>query len=217
MKCENCDKEHDGKYSSGRFCGNKCARGFSTKAKRKEISERVRNTLISWDNSDRLCEECEEFFRPKRKTARFCSNSCSGKNRGKNPEIIKKIKLSINAKVKAGEWEGWKSRKKLEPSYPEKYFMEVLDNANIKYEYEKKAGKYFIDFAIEDCNRKIALEIDGKQHYTDEKRIISDIKKDNFLSIEGWIVYRIRWFNPTIKKNKKLLYEQIEEFKNFYK
>lgn len=45
MVCENCEQEHDGKYGSGRFCDNKCARGFSTKAKRKEISEKVSKSL----------------------------------------------------------------------------------------------------------------------------------------------------------------------------
>lgn len=32
MRCENCNEEHDGKYSSGRFCSSKCARSFSAKA-----------------------------------------------------------------------------------------------------------------------------------------------------------------------------------------
>lgn len=41
MKCENCKRSHDGKYGSGRFCTKECARGFSTKAKRKEINEKV--------------------------------------------------------------------------------------------------------------------------------------------------------------------------------
>lgn len=45
MKCENCNNEHDGSYGSGRFCSSKCARGFSTKAKRKEISEKVSKKL----------------------------------------------------------------------------------------------------------------------------------------------------------------------------
>ena len=31
MICENCGKEHDGAYGSGRFCCSKCARSFSTK------------------------------------------------------------------------------------------------------------------------------------------------------------------------------------------
>lgn len=40
-KCENCELEHNGEYGSGRFCSNKCARGFSTKNKRLEINEKV--------------------------------------------------------------------------------------------------------------------------------------------------------------------------------
>ena len=46
MICENCGTEHSGKYGSGRFCCQKCARGFSTKLKRKEISEKVSKALF---------------------------------------------------------------------------------------------------------------------------------------------------------------------------
>lgn len=31
MLCENCNKQHNGSYGSGRFCNKKCARSFSTK------------------------------------------------------------------------------------------------------------------------------------------------------------------------------------------
>jgi predicted HNH restriction endonuclease len=41
MKCENCEKEHEGTYGSGRFCAKECARGFSTKEKRIEINKKV--------------------------------------------------------------------------------------------------------------------------------------------------------------------------------
>lgn len=44
-KCEYCHKYHTGGYGSGRFCSAKCARGFSTKARREEISEKVSKTL----------------------------------------------------------------------------------------------------------------------------------------------------------------------------
>lgn len=40
MKCESCDAEHDGTYGSGRFCGSKCARGFSTKKDREAINQK---------------------------------------------------------------------------------------------------------------------------------------------------------------------------------
>ena len=40
MKCENCKKDHDGSYGSGRFCCEKCARSFSTsKDKQDELKD----------------------------------------------------------------------------------------------------------------------------------------------------------------------------------
>lgn len=45
MKCEQCESTHDGSYGSGRFCTSKCARGFSTKEKRKSINEKVSSAL----------------------------------------------------------------------------------------------------------------------------------------------------------------------------
>lgn len=41
MQCEYCLAEHDGSFATGRFCNRKCSNGFSTKAKRKEINEKV--------------------------------------------------------------------------------------------------------------------------------------------------------------------------------
>lgn len=41
MKCEYCGKEHDGSYGSGRFCSESCAKGFSTRAKRKVINQKL--------------------------------------------------------------------------------------------------------------------------------------------------------------------------------
>lgn len=52
MICENCQRDHDGLYGSGRFCSCKCARGFSTKEKRQEINEKVANSLRGIPLSD---------------------------------------------------------------------------------------------------------------------------------------------------------------------
>jgi hypothetical protein len=51
ITCEYCLKEHEGKYGSGRFCRKECSRAFSTKAKRKEINERVAKKLRNRDFS----------------------------------------------------------------------------------------------------------------------------------------------------------------------
>ena len=43
--CEYCNEEHDGSYGSGRFCNKKCASGYSTREKRKEINQTVSKKL----------------------------------------------------------------------------------------------------------------------------------------------------------------------------
>lgn len=55
----------------------------------------------------------------------------------------------------------------------------------------------FIDFALPD--RKIAIEIDGKQH-EQESRAQSDRKKDSLLIEQGWTVHRIKWPSDNIRE-----------------
>jgi len=88
-KCENCDKSHNDNYGSGRFCSSKCARGFSTKAKRKEINEKVSKTLMGGTHHyrgkpgkftlEKNCIFCDSLFITKTKNTikqKFCSFNC---------------------------------------------------------------------------------------------------------------------------------------------
>jgi len=45
MLCEYCSKEHDGSYATGRFCNRGCASGYCTRKRRKEINQKVSNSL----------------------------------------------------------------------------------------------------------------------------------------------------------------------------
>ena len=89
--CENCNAEHDGSYGSGRFCSSKCARGFSTKAKRKEINEKVAKKLADRGHGDVLltCKNCnKEFKRPwNKRDQKTCSNTCRALLRGKKTVV----------------------------------------------------------------------------------------------------------------------------------
>lgn len=101
MICEYCNKEQDGKYGSGRFCSEKCARGYASKEKRQEINIKVSKTLIGrklteehklhirenhWAKTKTYspnkkiskCPICESKF--KKGYGRFCSIECMGKN-----------------------------------------------------------------------------------------------------------------------------------------
>jgi very-short-patch-repair endonuclease len=101
--------------------------------------------------------------------------------------------------VENGTWNCW--RKRNQPSYAEQYVMNILEAYGVEYEYEKPMGRYSVDFAFND--KKIALEIDGKQH-EDPSRVESDKRKDEFLLQNGWRVYRIKWhgvYNETLAIN----------------
>lgn len=45
LACENCGNPHDGNYGSARFCSQKCARSFSTKEVKAELSHVVSRTM----------------------------------------------------------------------------------------------------------------------------------------------------------------------------
>ena len=78
--CENCSKEHDGTYGSGRFCSSKCRYGFSTKAKRIEINEKVKKTLTKEKILfSKICESCGKTFIKTNPHSRFCNRKCSSK------------------------------------------------------------------------------------------------------------------------------------------
>lgn len=78
--CENCENEITVIYGSGRFCSSKCARGFSTKSKRKEINECVRKKLKKdLVIVEIICKECQSIFCKQwgQHKRIFCSRACS--------------------------------------------------------------------------------------------------------------------------------------------
>lgn len=91
------------------------------------------------------------------------------------------------------------------PSYPEKYFTEVLDNAGIEYQAEYQVGLYSLDFAFPD--RMIDLEIHGSQHYCDPRIVESDIRRRAYLEGLGWTVIEVNWSDY-----QKLTRQKKEEF-----
>jgi hypothetical protein len=90
MECENCNKLHEGKYGSGRFCCEKCSRSFSSlknrDEKNKKISLSLKGRFIGelssaykkWkDKGDKIgiCPICNKEFNKSRKKI-FCSREC---------------------------------------------------------------------------------------------------------------------------------------------
>lgn len=126
-------------------------------------------------------------------------------------EQLRRQKISQKQKQNfdMGIIKGWRSRTGKAPSYPEKFFIKVLENNKILYKRELSVGKYFIDFAIKD--KMIALEIDGHQHERKD-RIKKDIEKENYLISQGWKVYRIKWKSINSEIGKAYIQNEIEKF-----
>lgn len=156
---------------------------------------------------DTICLYCQSVFQTNKPNKRFCDNKCASKYRWNFiPEYRKILTFKVRERVVNGQHKGWSSRSKIEPSFPEKVTLEILAELNLSLERELKVGKWFIDFS--DPDRKIALEIDGKQHELPERKA-SDESKDAYLISEGWVVYRIKWQKLT-KEFRKVLIETIQ-------
>jgi hypothetical protein len=101
--CENCGKEHDGSYGSGRFCCKECARSFSSKNNKgklkigkciicgKEIYIDKRSSLKTC-----MCDDCK-----KERECILFRKKCSECYFGQNKICVKKsLKSKLNTLIK---------------------------------------------------------------------------------------------------------------------
>lgn len=162
--------------------------------------------------SERECVVCGQKFRPfLSKSGRLTkTNTCSEECR--RIKLGEAGKLGYQSQVDNGTFKGWQSRNIL--SFPEKFWINVLDNNNIKYVANKPFKGYFLDFYIEIGERKIDLEIDGGQHKLPD-RALSDKIRDKVVKESGIEVYRIEWNEVDSDKGKEKMKEKIDMFLKF--
>lgn len=138
MICENCGKEHDGSYGSGRFCSKECAKGYSGKKCKNEVVERKciicgKPVLVNVHKaiSKTLCEECEktEYIKQNKVNKRTEQRKCILYNcKGCEECVFIGICKSKNSVTN-----------KLKTLY--KYFPDILDE-NLLFDYEYIKDKY---------------------------------------------------------------------------
>ena len=85
--------------------------------------------------------------------------------------------------------------------------MTIFDERKIEYKRDFKINRFFGDFVFVD--KKIVLEIDGKQH---KERVEQDKKRDEIINKEGYKVIRIDW----IHKNLEEMTNKIDNFIKLY-
>lgn len=107
-------------------------------------------------------------------------------------EGLDKLSKLMTERMENGEeglgFGGHKSN--LKRSYPEQYFYDWLNKENVNFEEKVRVGRYQLDFLID---KYIDLEIDGEQHYSTQKRINSDLRRNRYLSELGYDIIRVRW------------------------
>lgn len=219
MKCENCGKEHDGSYGSGRFCSKKCRGAFSRKGEIKHkrgepwICEYCNKTFKSrnlmyrhkhvehsikriWNkgstkDTDHRILKCIETLKK-----RILEGSVKNYYAGKHLPIEMREKISKSMKKAHAEGRAhnicecrWNNK----PSWPEKWFMQVIENEfeDKTYKREFPFYRFSLDFAW--THKKRVIEIDGEQHYRDQAQQKRDKEKDKLLANEGWKELRLNW------------------------
>jgi len=83
-------------------------------------------------------------------------------------------------------------------------WYDFLKTLPVTVNRQKVIGKYIVDFYI--ASSKIVIEIDGSQHY-EEKDIIKDTERDNFLKSIGIKV--LRYSNLDINQKFESVCEDI--------
>lgn len=221
--CKSMFKTLNGHPREKKTCSSKCANYFFAKPLSVEQKEKIKSSIRRYHNSDewkvllslknknylyeKPCKICKSNFKPKSIRMLYCSKKCQHSS----VEYRDKLRQTQLKRVANGTHSGWKSRSN--PSYAELFFMNVLSNNKIEYAFEETCGKYFIDFAIH--SKKIALEIDGKQHLREDKKT-SDQEKDVFLQNQGWRVYRIPWKSINSVSGKQFIEHEINKFIEYY-
>lgn len=230
--CKNKFVAHQGQKKEKITCSCKCSNVYFSDRRHTEDSknktrESIRKYLLSIGKQINrkqqsgkrsvtiykiICKVCGEEKETTKKTQLFCSNKCAAEYRKNDPIYKQHLIEGVRRGVKEGRHKGWTSRNIL--SYPEKFFITVLNNNGIKFVANKPFVSYFLDFAIED--KMIDLEIDGKQHKYPE-RAKSDVERDAVLTTNGWKVYRIEWNSINAEQGKMVMKEKIDNFLKFYK
>lgn len=223
--CKNCKEPLPYNKRKNIFCDSSCSATYNNKYRdtsyiTEEFKQKAREKS-SKEKKDVFCPLCNTPLTTEQKWRKrtYCSNKC--RSLCVSEETNEKIRQTKLDSVKNGTHKGWINRNIL--SYPEKFFIEVLNNNKLTYEQNFVINKrdlglndvsnYFLDFYFND--KKIDLEIDGKQHsYKDRKE--KDKIRDKLLDDFGIKVYRIKWKNPTNDVNKEYLKEEIRKFLDYY-
>lgn len=213
--CSFCNKEYNSIYAQRthqRFCKLNPDHVVSPFIKHNNERDGVWNKGLTKDTDERLKQKGEKL------SQRYKNGELKAPQTGKSVSVETKKKISESMKKAQKEGRAYnigQSRWNNEHSIPEKWLISVLKNnfnqiENIDYKTEMSFYRYALDFAWPE--KRLCIEIDGKQHLYDEKQIARDIEKDRLLKEDGWKELRLKWGYVVAKKEEAI--KLITDFLN---
>jgi len=221
---------------NAKFCSQSCAASFNNRQRgpmpneqKMKISKGVVDSKLWQLNYEKRNGRTWEAYLEYSSEKQYCKNCnvelCYGNKSGYCNDCIKKIperkelrqqagKKGLETKKKNGsKIGGWTTRNIV--SYPEQFWMKVLNNNNIQFDHNKRVLEfgYFLDFFIVINGVKLDLEIDGKQHKY--RKDHDNLRDENLRSLD-FVVYRIDWNDLKSDNGKKMMKEKIDKFLEFY-
>jgi hypothetical protein len=215
--CENCENEHDGSYGSGRFCSCKCARGFSTKAKRLQINKKISEKLKKYfsnkngditqrQSADLLSRESiyRNYLSPRKiKHCKFCNEILSKPNKTmcndckpyqQNIILFKKLNVYIEKEKLS------KINIKALDILKEEYFIKKLSKCQIINKYDLRTNTIY-DF-FKKNNIKLRTLSEATNNAILENRYVINGNPKNYKSGK-----HISWENKIINYRSSYEYE----------
>lgn len=156
------------------------------------------HNLKSRDTS-KICKLCGEKYENKRKHIRVCSKIRHPGNFKWTEEEKKQIGQRQSEWLKNNpDKHYWKTK---QPSKPCEHLKTLLRNKNITFEeeYTDSNWKHSYSLDIAFLEKKIAIEVNGNQHYKEGQHFQNGELKEyyqnrhNYLISEGWTIYEVHY------------------------
>ncbi len=147
MKCENCGKEHNGSYGSGRFCSKSCKQSYIAKQVKHRVCEFTKNSSKyrapygTW-----ICSKCNKIFETRRKLTEHChqNHPLNGKawNSGLTKETDNRLKIS-SEKISKTLKDGYNSKRLKHPEWTKENRLKQSERAKKRHlgGYHKHGGR----------------------------------------------------------------------------
>jgi hypothetical protein len=203
-ECENCKELHEGFFGSGRFCGLKCSRSFSTRNKRQDINEKIKEKL-TLPKIDKICLNCgkEYLARRGKENQKYCSRSCNSANVNKG----KKMNGEERKRISEGVKNNYTGGKKVYGGRTKWY---TYKNIKVQGTFELrtciildklKENREIYDWDYTE-DRITYLENDGSAHtYLLDFKIFTSKKEFYYLETKGYVTEKdlLKWMETRKK------------------